>query len=42
MPLYVKIPLLILLPLAWGLGVEFVFEWARRRRAARRRQGQAT
>ncbi len=29
----VKIVLLILLPLAWGLGVEFIFERIRRRRS---------
>ncbi len=29
----VKVVLLVLLPLAWGLGVEFLFERIRRRRA---------
>ena len=36
-----KVILLVVLPLAWGLGVEFVFEWVRRIRARRKSRGQA-
>ncbi|MBI5722656.1 MAG: hypothetical protein HZA50_01770 [Planctomycetes bacterium] len=33
MPKWLEITLLILLPLAWGLGVEAIFEFIRYRRA---------
>ena len=33
MPRFLEIASYVVLPLAWGLGVEFLFEWARRRRA---------
>ena len=37
----IKIALCVVLPLAWGLAVEYAFEQARRKRAARRgRRGQ--
>jgi hypothetical protein len=32
--LVLQVLLLVLLPLGWGLAVEFAFEWARRRRSA--------
>ncbi len=32
MPLWVKISMYLLIPLLWGLGVEYVFERARRRK----------
>ena len=34
MPKVLQIALLVLLPLVWGLGVERVFEYLRRRRGA--------
>ncbi|MFW6062295.1 MAG: hypothetical protein ACOC93_05750 [Planctomycetota bacterium] len=34
MPKAVEIAVLVLVPLAWGLGVEYVFERLRRQRAA--------
>jgi hypothetical protein len=30
-----EITLIILLPIVWGLGVEYLFEWRRRRKLAR-------
>ncbi len=37
----IKVVLLVLLPLAWGLGVEFLFERIRRRRARSKNQPDA-
>jgi len=39
MPKSAEILLLVLLPLAWGLGIEQFFDWLRNRRHDRKRAG---